>query len=528
MKQTFSLVFVFCLTLFAQAQRTAARAEEGTPLVYSHFANAGPLNPHLYIPNQMYAQEMLYEPLVMTDRENTILPCLAKSWDISADGTIYTFHLRDDVIFSDGVRFDAAAVEKNFAAIMANKGRHAWLDLTNKITRFRATDDRTFELVLSEPYYPTLTDLSLPRPFRFLSPNAIPENGNTASGIKHPSGTGPWIRSESILGVHDVFERNNMYWGETPDIEKIIVKVIPDPLSRAIALRTGEIDLVYGQGQIPFDSFSALDRDPNFSTAISHPMGGMAAAINTARPPTNELPVRLALQHLADKDVLVKGVFLGTQPKADFLFSPGTPYSDAGLEPYAFDPALAGKILDRSGWMLEKGKKFRTRNSQILSIEFCYIGNDAEHKAMAEVLQGQAAKIGVRLVLAGEEEDSFLRRQRDGDFGMILNPTWGPPFEPHAMLGSMRFPSHADFQAQRGLSMKEELDADITTALRTTDENQRKQLFKKVLTILHEQAVYLPIHYTCLLAAYRKGEIDNFDFGPGKSKYPFEQLQKRN
>lgn len=524
-KQFCFLILAVILTLLLPAANAAAG--ENTSLVYSHFANAGPLNPHLYTPNQMYAQEMIYEPLVASDENHAIIPCLAKAWDISEDGTVYTFYLRDDVTFSNGIRFNASAVEKNFTAIMANKARHAWLDLTNKILGFKAVDDFTFELTLTEPYYPALADLSLPRPFRFISPSEIPESGNTALGIRSPVGTGPWIRTESVLGVHDVFERNQTYWGKQPLLDTITIKVIPDPLSRAMALRTGEVEFVYGQGQIPFDVFASLRNDPDYATFVSRPMGTVAAAINTARFPTNELSVRLALQYLVDKDALVKGVFLDTQEAADFLFSPDVPFCDAGLKPYPFDPQLAKHVLEEAGWELSKGSKFLNRKGQTLSIEFCYIGNDAAHKAMAEVLQGQAAKVGIQLVLLGEEEDSFLQRQRDGEFGMILNPTWGPPFEPHAMLGSMRIPSHADYQAQQGLSMKQELDASITAVLQTIDEDKRADLYKHILETLHEQAVYLPLHYSSLLAAYRKGNIEHFTFGPGKTKYPFEQIQKR-
>ena len=495
-------------------------------LVYSHFANAGQLNPHLYSPNQMYAQEMVYEPLVALGPDNDIRPCLAESWEVSEDGRTYTFRLRTGVRFSDGEPFDAGAVEKNFAAIMANRGRHAWLELANRIAGFRAVDPGTFELTLTEPYYPTLADLSLPRPFRFISPAAIPESGTTADGILAPAGTGPWMRTESRLGVRDVFERNPLYRGEPPKLDRVVVKVIPDPMSRAMALETGEVDLVYGQGQISYDVFKVLAANPGFETAVSRPMGTVAAAINSAREPTDDIRVRRAVQHLVDKDAMVRGIILGTQPRADFLFSPDTPYCDVGLSPYRHDPAEAGRLLDEAGWRLEPGGRFRVRDGRELALEFCYIGNDPAHKAIAEVLQGQAARVGMRLILVGEEEDLFLRRQREGTFGMIMNPTWGPPFDPHAFLGSMRQPSHADFRAQSGLPMKAALDADITAALATIDEGERARLYGRILTTLHDQAVYLPIHYTCLFAAFRKGVVTGFAFGPGRTRYPFEILGK--
>jgi nickel transport system substrate-binding protein len=410
---------------------------------------------------------------------------------------------------------------------MANKDRHAWLEVAQKIEGFKAAGPRTFVLRLNSPYYPTLDDLSLPRPFRFLSPAAFPENGITRDGIRKAIGTGPWTLSETRLGEYDRFERNDAYWGAKPKPSGVLVRVIPDPISRVMALQTGEIDLIYGQGQATFDAFDALRRDPAYVTAISSPIGTMAAAINSTRGPTTDLAVRKAIQHLVDKGELIRGVFLDTQPVADTLFPPTVPYCDIDLDAYAYDPERATRFLDEAGWKLPAKGGIRERNGEPLVIDFCFVGNDAAHKALAEVLQGQAAKVGMLLNLVGEEEDSFFRRQKDGNFGMIINTTWGPPFEPHAMLGSMRKPSHADYQAQSGLPMKAELDADITAALATVDEGARGELYRKILTTLHEQAVYLPINYVAFLAAYKKGRLEGFHFGPGKSKFPFEDFDKR-
>lgn len=496
-------------------------------IVYSYPANAGQINPHMYSPNQMYAQEMLYEPLVMLGDDGAIHPCLAERWEISEDGLVYTFFLRQGVRFSDSETFDAHAAAKNFEHIFANRSRHAWLELANAVHSFEAVDASTFRITLKAPYYPALQDLSLPRPFRFLSPASFPGEGITRDGIKKPVGTGPWKLAETRLGEYDRFEPNEFYWGEAPKAAGVLVKVIPDPISRAMALQTGEIDLVLGQGQITFDTFAALEANPAFATLISKPVGTVAVAVNSARFPTDDLAVRRALQHLVDKDALIAGVFLGAQPKADTLFPPDVPYCDVGLEPYAFDPDRAADLLDEAGWEAPSGG-VRHKDGRELAIDFCFVGNDAAQKAVAEVLQGQAARLGVRLNLVGEEEDSFYRRQKEGNFGMIVNTTWGPPFEPHAMLGSMRSPSHADYQAQLGLPMKADIDRDITLALGSVDPTERAALYRTVLTTLHEQSVYLPIHYAALLAAYPVGQLDGVRFGPGKSKFPFEVFVKKD
>lgn len=518
-------VLLAAVAWFSQAPGSAA-AKGGGALMYSFMSNVGPLNPHLYSPNQMFAQEMVYEGLVALGENGAILPALAERWEVSADGLEYRFHLRPGVLFSDGAAFNAEAVVSNFTAVMDNAKRHAWLPLTEKIESFRAEGPLLFVLRLKSSYYPALDDLALPRPFRMLSPAAFPDDGRTKNGIKKAAGTGPWKLARTVLGEYDLFERNDGYWGQKARAERVLVKVIPDPLSRAVALETGEIDLVYGIGQISFDIFARFRSDTRYVTAVSNPAGGMVLAVNSGQGSTAELAVRKALQHAADKSAIIKGVLLGTQTRADTLFSPLVPYCDVGLEPYAHDPAKAAALLEDAGWLLPAKGKYRVKNGQELAVDFCFVGNDAVQKAIGEVLQAQCARAGIRLNLVGEEEDSFLRRQKDGSFGMIVNATWGPPFEPHAMIGSMRHPSHADYMAQAGLPMKAEIDRNIDAALASTDAAERQALYADILTTLHEQAVYLPVFYFSSLSVYKKNSLDGVCFAPGKTKIPFESFAK--
>lgn len=505
----------------AATPAAALAASPKDTIVYSYLSNVGPLNPHMYSPNQMFAQEMVYEPLVRLEAGGKIAPALAERWDISKDGKTYTFFLRKGVTFSDGQPFNADAVVRNFKAIMNNGRRHAWLGIIDKIDRFEASGPMEFKLHLKSPYYPCLEDLSLPRPFRFLSPSAFPESGDTSKGIKAPIGTGPWRLTKIALGEYDLFERNEKYWGQKPKAAKVLVKVIPDPVSRALAFDSREIDLIYGLGQVNFDAFNRMKGMPGVAAEISAPMGTTAIAVNSAKGPTKELAVRRALQYLTDKNALVKGVTLGTQPRADALFAANVPYCDLGLKPYPFDLAKAKSLLDEAGWKLPSGRNIREKNGQPLKINFCFVGNDAAQKTIAEVLQAQAAAAGVSLELLGEEADSFYRRQREGDFGMILNPTWGPPFEPHAMVSSMLLPSHADYMAQLGLPMKADIDKKIHGVMANTDPKERARLYREILTTLHEQAVYVPVFHSAMFKVYRPERLKHVNFGNGRTDIPF-------
>ena len=148
---------------------------------------------------------MVFEPLVFNTMDG-LKPALAESWQISPDGRVYTFHLRKGVSFSDGAPFNAEAVKLNIDAVEANKPRHAWLDLVNQIDKTEAVDDLTFRLTLKNAYYPTLVELALTRPFRFISPNCF-INGGTKEGVKGYIGTGPWVLSEHKLNQYALFHR---------------------------------------------------------------------------------------------------------------------------------------------------------------------------------------------------------------------------------------------------------------------------------------------------------------------------------
>jgi nickel transport system substrate-binding protein len=516
-----------CLLSLASAPVQAAKSE----LTFSWPSNAGPLNPHLYAPNQMYAQAMLYEPLVHYGEDGSPVPWLAKAWEISPDGKTYTFFLREGVVFSDGTPFNAKAVQMNVDAVLKNADRHRWLEMINQIESVEVVDEMTVRLHLKNPYYPLLKELALIRPLRFLSPTAFPAHGDTSKGILAPIGTGPWVHAGYKKGEYDVFVRNERYWGPKPALEKITVKVLPDPESRVIALKTGLIDLIYGTGghggQLSLEAFSRLQREGRFATGISGPLSTRVLAINSARGPTSELAVRQAIQHAVNKDLFVQAIFLGVEKRADFLFAPSKPYCDLGLKPFAFDREKAKRLLDEAGWVLKPGKNVRVKEAQELVVDFCFTGRDALEKAIAEALQGELAKIGLRLNLIGEEIDSVLRRQKDGDFGMIFSNTWGAPYEPHSMVSSMRVPAHADYQAQAGLPMRAELHEKISRVLLSTDEDLRSALYREILTTLHEQAVYLPLTYMTMVRAHDP-KLRGVEFTPMRQAIPFERMSWGN
>ena len=500
-------------------------AEAGAKTIRFSSANdIGPLNPHMYAPNQMFAQNMVYESLVKYV-DGKVVPHLAEKWEVSGDGKTYTFFLRKDVKFSDGTSFNADNVVKNVKAVLTNKQRHSWLELVNQLKDAVKVDEYTVQIILANPYYPMLQELALIRPIRFLGDAGFPASGNTSEGIKAPIGTGPWVLTDYKSNEYAEFSRNPNYWGEKPKADKIRVAVIPDGESRVLAFEKKDIDVIYGDGSISLDSFKYLKESGKYETAISEPLFTKTIALNTNKGPLKDINVRKAIEHAFNKKAVINNVFYGTDKLADTLFPPSFPYSNVKLTPYAYDVSKAEKLLNDAGWVLPAKKEFREKDGVPLELELSFDSANNVHKAIAEVLQGDLRKIGINVKLIGEESQLFGQRQTNGNFHMIFSDTFGIPYDPHAMVSSMRVPSHADYQAQAGLPMKKELDQKIEAALLSTDEKTRQELYNYILTTLHDQAVYLPISYGTNLTVYQKN-IKGVKFGQMNSEIPFEKMDK--
>lgn len=198
---------------------------QNNELDYASTKDIRDINPHLY-GGEMAAQNMVFEPLVL-NTEFGPQPYLAESWSISPDGKTYIFKLRKDVTFSDGEAFNAQAVKLNIDAVLDNYTRHGWLELVQQIDSVRVIDDYTIELKLKNAYYPTLTELSFTRPFRFISPRAFIA-GKTKDGVRNYAGTGPWVLAEHKPNQYARFKVNPHYWGKKPQLNAVVWNVIPD------------------------------------------------------------------------------------------------------------------------------------------------------------------------------------------------------------------------------------------------------------------------------------------------------------
>ncbi len=514
------LAVMVCFSLWG-CGKNADKAKEKKELNYASTKDIRNINPHLY-GGEMAAQNMVFESLVI-NTDKGVEPWLAERWDISPDGKEYVFYLRKNVTFSDGSPFNAEAVKLNIDAILANKTRHAWLDMVNQIERGEVIDEHTYKLVLKQPYYPTLVELGLTRPFRFISPKCF-INGGTKDGVNGYIGTGPWVLREHQPNQTALFTVNEKYWGEKPKLEAVKWKVMPDHQTILLALKKGEIDLLFGADgdMIDLDSFKALEKEGKYKAILSQPIASRAILLNTHQTITSDKRVREAFQYAVNKQLIVDGILNGSETIADTLLSPSVPYCNVALPTRAYDPSKAKQLLEEAGWKAG-ADGYRHKDGKLCEVVISFNANNAQERTISEYLQSALKEVGVSLKIMGEEKQAYLDRQRTGEFDLQYSLSWGTPYDPQSYVSSWRIPAHGDYQAQKGLAKKAWLDETVSKILVEHNGEKRQLLYNEILTYVHEECVYLPLSYSRSKAVYVP-MLKGVSFNPSQYEIPFEKM----
>lgn len=520
------MLLILTITLLGCAKQNTAQnsgaevVQKDKTITVSWPRDIGPMNPHVYNPSQLIAQSMIYEPLVSYKEGGKLEPHLAESWIISQDGKEYTFKLRQNVKFSDGTAFNAAIVKKNFDAVMTNFKNHSWLGFINLLDKTEVVDEYTFKMTLKQTYYPTLQELSVVRPVRFLGEAGFPDDGDTSKSVKKPIGTGPWTLTDYKKDESAEFTRNPNYWGDKPKVNKMVIKIIPDGETRVLAFEKKELDLIYGEGVISMDAFKQLKASGKYETSLSEPIATRELVMNTTKDSLSDLRVRQALHHGFNKQAMVDGVTAGLEEKADNILSKNLPYTNLDVKPLEYNVDKAKALLEEAGWKLSAGKTVREKNGKALELELIYEKSDQVQKPMAETLQSEWGAIGVKLNIIGLDLATQVKRLRAADFDLDFWSNYGSPYDPHSFINITAEKGFGILESLSSLPMKQELDQQVKDALKSTDEGKRQQLYGSILKTLHEQATFLPISYIKKTAVYQK-DVKGFVFPANRDENPF-------
>lgn len=317
-----------------------------------------PLDPHRTSGTvSLRVTDAVYDPLIREDLSQessaapALVPALAESWSVSEDGLTYTFKLREGVAFHDGAAFDAQALQTNFDRLMdesspvfddrasGNTGfLTRWIDSTNVV------DDFTFTITLKEKFS-GLPRLLTDRRLAIVSPQALEAHPGDALGF-NPAGTGPFKTDSFEQGQQLVLSRNDDYWGETAGIEQLVFQTITDPTALAIAMQTGDVDVIPSASP---QQIQQLSGQPGIQVQYPEPANAYYIQLNhRADPVTNKL-LRQALNYAINREALTS-IFNGQATPTYGPVPVGNEISsDATRGPYSYDPEKARALIAESG-----------------------------------------------------------------------------------------------------------------------------------------------------------------------------------
>jgi nickel transport system substrate-binding protein len=462
----------------------------------------------------LYWSANFYETLVNYD-DGEFVPGLAESWEVSGDGTVYTFKLRQGVKFSDGSDFTSAAVKKSFEAAPVNLGAYngSYGTLSTLFKEIACPDDYTVELHLTQPYYGTLKDLTTLVPLAIVNPAMLNDDLTPGDSFKSAThGTGPYMYEGDGDGSSYTFVRNPYYWGEKPALDTFRVKVIPDNNAKLLALKSGEIDVIYGIDNLTYDGYNEMNSTDGFAAVTSDTANNTRYIVfNLAHAGFDDPAVRDALARAIDKDAICASLLSGLEPKADTLFPKSYPYCDVDVTVRAFDVEAAKKSLDVAGWVDADGDGIREKDGVKLSGSMVYVTGSSVMDELALTVAAQAKEIGIELIPKGGDMMAYFA-DIYGDFGVSLYYTYGLVYDPYTTVTNMNPEVGADPVSMQAIANLPDPAGLIKTLNATADENVVRETYRTILTNINDSAIYIPISEAKVLAAYNADKIAAFGF----------------
>jgi peptide/nickel transport system substrate-binding protein len=323
-------------------------------LVAAIGADPGHLNPAITTNGAVHAAaSLLYDGLVALSEDQSPIPRLAARWVVERGGEAYRFHLRTDVVWHDGRPFTAADVKYTFDEVLLRFHARTRASLEPFLAGIDAPDDSTIVFRFHQPYAPLLQQLDVveaPILPRHIFAGTDPER-NAAN--QAPIGTGPFRFVSHRPEAELRYARNRDYFAGAPDLETVILRVIPDEATQVIALEAGEVDWLFG---VPGPARERLRRNAEvgFLETTINPGGSncvTTVALNLDRPALKDVRVRRALAHGLDRDMFHERVAFGEGRVATAPLSSRLAVARSGdVELPAHDPAAADRLLDEAGW----------------------------------------------------------------------------------------------------------------------------------------------------------------------------------
>ncbi len=341
----------------------------------------------------------VFEGLTRFMGDGSVVPGLAESWEISDDGKVYTFKLREGVTFHDGSSMDAEDVKFSLDRARAEDSANAQKALFAGIDSVEVVDPLTVKVTLSEPNGLFLFNMAWGDAV-IVAPESI-ENIKT-----NPVGTGAYTFGEWIQGDSIVLNRNPDYWGDQPALEKATFKFISDPTAAFAAMMAEDIDA--------FDNFPApenlpqFEADPRFQVLVGSTEGETILSTNNKQPPFDNIMVRQAVAHAINRQAIIDGAMFGYGTPIGTHFAPHHPaYVDLTGDS-AYDPEKSKALLAEAG--MPDG--FETT---------LHLPPPSYARRGGEIVAAQLAEVGIKAEIINVEWAQWLESVFKGkDFGLTI------------------------------------------------------------------------------------------------------------
>ncbi|WP_373356679.1 ABC transporter substrate-binding protein [Pseudoroseicyclus sp. CXY001] len=411
-------------------------------------------------------------------------PALATDWEISEDGTEYTFNLREGVSFHDGSPFNAEAVVFNFERMLFedhpyyHTGPFPLSFNFSAVTSIEAVDDLTVKFTLSEPFAPFLSNLAYPTGL-IVSPAAVEEWDEDFG--RHPSGTGAFTFGEWRSNEAVVIEANPDYWDGAPELEAVVFRPITDANTRTAEMLAGGIDLMVEVPPVALGQFQGEEFEI-YEQAGPHVW---FLILNLREGPFTDQLVRQAANYAVNKTALVEDVLEGTAAVSAGPTPPAFNWAyNEELEPYPYDPDRARELLAEAGVENPEVTFYVTEGGSGM----------LDPIAMGTAIQADLEAVGFDVTIETYEWNTFLGEVNPGlegkaDMAEMAWMTNDPDTLPFLTLRTAAFPEEGGFNS--GYYSNPEVDALLDEARVATDQEQRAELYKEMQAIVQEDAPWV-------------------------------------
>ncbi|MCC8027555.1 MAG: ABC transporter substrate-binding protein [Clostridium sp.] len=411
----------------------------------------------------------LFDPLVVKNSQGEIVPCLAKSWEYSEEDMAYTFELRDDVTFHNGDKMTAEDVAFSYQTIMDSGYSNV---LTSFIENMEVVDDAHVRLNCKMPYGPALECMAQPA-MGILSKAAYEENPDAF--VRNPVGTGAYKLVEWKSGASITMEANEDYFAGAPAIKNVDFIIYNNAAtSAALALENGELDVLTTVASTDYDRLEASDKLQFLATSGSV-VDFVMFSMKDGSPFVDE-NLRLAVAYAIDKEAVLMGALEGKGALANTL----VPSYSTGVQGYTapqYDPEKAKEYLAKAGY------------PDGIDLTIPCSSSDNYYKPM-EIVQAQLAEVGINCTVEKMDNNAWFE-----DIFRLGNY----PFQVVSFSAS---PADIDYYYEMFVSDGNEnfggvnvpeLDEAYKASRSTTDSEKRLAEIRRVVAVMGDKAVIVPI-----------------------------------